>query len=1267
MSLSLLTAENPSWTQSYHRGHSRLRLGSIFSRASDELVTSIAKFDYQDQIPVVYTFSRDFKLRTWSEISGNNLKSIDVRTSSSNEVALRSPGASQSAVPLPPDTTTSLIRVVPHPNPTPRCSHIVVVFVPTPYSSASPGTFVFYRASNTSHGANDLEYAGEKAASSSSTGSELRGFEIEPPSRSDAGDSWRLWAVWDAKGTGIQVDSIPVNDILQFTTYHVPPTKPDLVIGWQRAAVNYDVENFDTSYFDGLLSLDAPDPANALDNSDIATVFVDHLLHPGRFSATTLNTALEEYIDMLSIASQERINSIPYPSLAARFRAAVGCAVKMETSPQTGAPVVDDYRRKLKQEWLGVWARARELDKQARWPVTTTTMDGGQLLVLDREGGSVPTQEDVAAVLVRLGQLPTEAYEFQSLPDGSLNAIYPSLAPPQARRSLTSLAVAGEDLVTILRKQDLADSTGTALDAFLTTVNSDLAAGPSQPVENLAGGWWEDLVEPSLSEDNLASVQRALSESPNVTSALSSALDLLTSIPSPASGLQTADNWFFAGFGHALLVSAVTSVIVARYQLAQAVLFVSLYHLATSSDSNGDDEESENLFEVLARAQVVYHRYHVLKWLSEQTGAEAVERARARSQIKRLKAKDDVLLGFDSLKMREGGEELVDVDGYDTAYSLLHSLLARILTQPATQSPAAALYDSAAKLLSDQNVVTPEQTDIAPRSPDVLLAYATLADGHAITAYGFTELYPQSSGMAFVRGRALLEVGEMEQGVQCLEAAAAGCRDGSLASILPACTGKDGLGEYYRRVMVIMDDLSWTTSTNDAVIAHFGNLALQTIEHGEPSTRDIWTQVFMAYLRLGQYNDAYAIITSTPFSEIKRDLLGQLISAMCEANEVGQLNSLGFIGFQNDVEERLNFKARNSDPLRSPNYYKVLYSWHISRGDYRSAGEIMYAQGQRYADMYGSGQRADIANQLASLRAQSYLAAINALSLVDKRNAWIVVHDNTDPSAKRRKTVSKYIPSDEFSRGNKPVDIVTLKDMRAEYTSVLCQLRLLDTIPEVVQASTSVTPDMLVGFLTQRGKFDHAQTAASEMDVDMTDLFVAIATRCVELSRHPVPSERDLERGGILSSPTTARLRGPPQALALRYLQTALSRHDGPSTQWKYTSAVADTFFSLNEMKGPWHPPAWLVESELHRDPEGWISRAIKYGWIAEAIAWASEMLRNATPPSLLKPGPDAADIAYNLLDRVLAAAKDEDESVLHAADGLRKEIERRIEETRAL
>ena len=269
---------------------------------------------------------------------------------------------------------------------------------------------------------------------------------------------------------------------------------------------------------------------------------------------------------------------------------------------------------------------------------------------------------------------------------------------------------------------------------------------------------------------------------------------------------------------------------------------------------------------------------------------------------------------------------------------------------------------------------------------------------------------------------------------------------------------------------------------------------------------------------------------------------------MCESNEVGRLNSLGFVGFQKEVEATLWFKARFSDPLRFPNYYKVLYSWHISRGDYRSgqytgyyrfhadgrsAGEIMYRQGRRLAE--ASSTKVSTF-ELAAMQARSYLAAINALSLVDQRNAW--VSESSAPpralkvspqkiegsetliyeaQAIKRRRVSAYIPADEFAQDKGPIDIVTLSDIKAEYTVVLSRLQLASRIQDlhehggflftsghfltVCAAGVSVSPEEIVGLFTQRGMYDHAQSAAASLQVDMIDMFQSLAARCVELSR----------------------------------------------------------------------------------------------------------------------------------------------------------------------
>jgi nuclear pore complex protein Nup160 len=53
----------------------------------------------------------------------------------------------------------------------------------------------------------------------------------------------------------------------------------------------------------------------------------------------------------------------------------------------------------------------------------------------------------------------------------------------------------------------------------------------------------------------------------------------------------------------------------------------------------------------------------------------------------------------------------------------------------------------------------------------------------------------------------------------------------------------------------------------------------------------------------------------------------------------------------------------------------------------------------------------------------------------------------------------------------------------------------------LIYSGISVSPDEVVGLFVQQGMFDEAQSAAASLQVDMTSLFQALATRCVELSR----------------------------------------------------------------------------------------------------------------------------------------------------------------------
>lgn len=72
----------------------------------------------------------------------------------------------------------------------------------------------------------------------------------------------------------------------------------------------------------------------------------------------------------------------------------------------------------------------------------------------------------------------------------------------------------------------------------------------------------------------------------------------------------------------------------------------------------------------------------------------------------------------------------------------------------------------------------------------------------------------------------------------------------------------------------------------------------------------------------------------------KHTALQQLVHSMCEAGEVDHLLRLPFGNLQGKLRDAISWRARNSDPRTSPNYYNILYVYHTTRGDYRSGKSL---------------------------------------------------------------------------------------------------------------------------------------------------------------------------------------------------------------------------------------------------------------------------------------------------------------------------------------
>lgn len=218
--------------------------------------------------------------------------------------------------------------------------------------------------------------------------------------------------------------------------------------------------------------------------------------------------------------------------------------------------------------------------------------------------------------------------------------------------------------------------------------------------------------------------------------------------------------------------------------------------------------------------------------------------------------------------------------------------------------------------------------------------------------------------------------------------------------------------------------------------------------------------------------------------------LANLIHAMCANDAVPQLLELPFTGIEHLVESELTFKARNSDPRALPDYHRVLYAWYISKTDFRNAAVVQYQQGRRLGARIPAASEDEYIGLLAQ-QAQCYLASLQALSLVDSKNAWVI----TTADNKRRR-ITSYLPREQAR-----ADFVTIDDIRQEYNLLLAQLQVAHRYDGTLDPAAPLTAEDCVGYFCQCGLYDEAFATTASQEVAMEMVFASLAQRCMEIER----------------------------------------------------------------------------------------------------------------------------------------------------------------------
>jgi hypothetical protein len=240
----------------------------------------------------------------------------------------------------------------------------------------------------------------------------------------------------------------------------------------------------------------------------------------------------------------------------------------------------------------------------------------------------------------------------------------------------------------------------------------------------------------------------------------------------------------------------------------------------------------------------------------------------------------------------------------------------------------------------------------------------------------------------------------------------------ALASILPGSTLFNSEFSFYLHICGLYKTASLTYHEVRA-----SQLALSVTPPGM-DTSELWCRIIKGYIDLGSYDEAYSNLAATPYEKVyvlipflmsfykindepsKRECVTQLVNRMCEDDAVEKLVSFNFAGFHSEVENSLSFNARNADPRTRPFYSKILYTWYISRGDYRNgkfcymvrgdlvfitlfpAALVMYQRARKIGSLLE-----DLTNfaRLAELQLEAYAVSMNALSLLDQKTAWIAI------------------------------------------------------------------------------------------------------------------------------------------------------------------------------------------------------------------------------------------------------------------------------------
>lgn len=178
------------------------------------------------------------------------------------------------------------------------------------------------------------------------------------------------------------------------------------------------------------------------------------------------------------------------------------------------------------------------------------------------------------------------------------------------------------------------------------------------------------------------------------------------------------------------------------------------------------------------------------------------------------------------------------------------------------------------------------------------------------------------------------------------------------------------------------------------------------MRHEEIRT-DLLSRLFSAALHTSRYDLANSTLHLINDEALKSSYLRTLVNAMCESQAVGEMLNLPWLGLEDKVDHVLTQKCASViDVNAGIPWHMILYSIRIRRGDFRGAASAAYERLQKLQVLASSDEMTSKIvmrdgqfvmdehkgrDELDTAVTRGYLQVINALSCVEREQAWIFV------------------------------------------------------------------------------------------------------------------------------------------------------------------------------------------------------------------------------------------------------------------------------------